>query len=289
MDPSARCFAVLPPETGADPAGANATAAHYVLEPVSGGDGKLVLFLNGSGGSPAGAIGDVQKNVYTAGIAEGHQVIALSYRSGDAVGALCVGADACFLPTRTTLVTGSYQAGAAKQVKDILPSEGIHARLELLLQYLVAADPAGAWGTFLGAGGKGIAWDHVIVSGHSQGGGHAALLGKLHPVARVVAFSSPCDAVNGTPASWLHGDNTWASLPVDKMMGFSALTEFNDAGTAISGDTTCTAHAAVWNDLGLSAANKHDDAILCAQSTGHGATIGCAENFPMLRALYRLP
>jgi hypothetical protein len=47
-------------------------------------------------------------------------------------------------------------------------------------------------------------WKRVIVAGHSQGAGHAAFIGKLFRVDRVLMFSGPQDYLDdlGEPAPW---------------------------------------------------------------------------------------
>jgi hypothetical protein len=291
-DPDAFCGTVLPPATGADPAGANTNKVHYALRPNSGGDDVIVVFFNGSDGDPAHVITDPAKNVFTAAVAAGHHAIGLSYRSNQIVGQICFGRDACFLPTRTTIIKGVFQTGADNSLNDILPTEGIEERLRLLLVYLTSADPSGNWASFLTADHSGMDWTKIISSGHSQGGGHAALLGKLHAVPRIVTFSSPCDSIGNDPpvaATWEHADSSWATSPADKAYALSATTIY-DGGTAVAGDTECPAHAAVWNALGLSAANQHDDAVVCVGAKSpHAASIGCSENYDTMKALYTTP
>lgn len=75
-------------------------------------------------------------------------------------------------------------------------------RLQKLLVYLAKEDPAGEWGEFLANGQP--AWSHIVIAGHSQGSGHAAYLGKLFSVERVLIFSGPQDYLDdlGIPAPW---------------------------------------------------------------------------------------
>ena len=56
-----RCFAVTPAQTGASADGENATKPSYALTPARNGRarGTLVLFLNGSGGTPATAMENI--------------------------------------------------------------------------------------------------------------------------------------------------------------------------------------------------------------------------------------
>ncbi len=290
LPPGATCVALTPAATGADPAGANAGDPHYALVPAGAGSGALVLFFNGSGGSPAGAIGDLEKNVYTAALAEGHHVLALSYRSDDAIGRLCPDDDPCFLPTRTAIVTGKPQAGAAAAVASIGLTEGIYARTTLALRGLARGASTASFAQFVtGAAdfGEAIVWSRVIVAGHSQGGGHAALLGRLNAVRRIVPLSSPCDSVGETPATWLTYDpTTWKTNPATAAYVFSALTTFGPGGRPTGGDTICSAHAAAWRAMGVDPSRAFDDAFVCGSSP-HAATLGCVENFDRLREVFR--
>jgi hypothetical protein len=71
------------------------------------------------------------------------------------------------------------------------------------LVYLAENDPKGGWDEFLKDGKP--AWDRIIVGGHSQGSGHAAYIGKMFDVDRVLIFSGPQDYMDDLhkPAPWL--------------------------------------------------------------------------------------
>lgn len=265
--------------------GEGADVPHYAIAPATGRSGKLVVFLPGTGGTPGGYVVSAARNVYNVFRGEGHHVLALSYRSSQALANLCFGDDPCFLPTRMTLVTGVVQPGTAAPVAGLQPTEGIEPRLLLALHKLVAVDPAGGWDAFLD--GDAVRWPSVIVTGHSQGGGHAALLAKRHPVDRFVALSAPCDMVGNAAASWLHPDVTWQTDPSARGYGFSATTTFDTSGAPISGDLNCPAHAATWNALALDPSRRFDDAVLCGGNP-HGAPVGCTENFARLGSLFAI-
>lgn len=81
-------------------------------------------------------------------------------------------------------------------------ANSIENRLRKLLQHLATAFPAEAWGQYLI--GQEIQWNKVVVSGHSQGGGHAGFMAKDRVLARVIMFASPndYDAVNEAAAAW---------------------------------------------------------------------------------------
>lgn len=282
--PAGPCYTLTPTQVGASSAGVNAGTLEYALEPAAAAKGALVVQLNGSGGTPAGQVADPTKNVYNAFAATGYHVIGLAYRSDKAIGQVCANDDACFEATRRTLVAGTPVQGAAAEVSNMRADEAIVSRLEAMLRGLAAAKPAAGWDAYL-AGGT-VAWDRVVASGHSQGGGHAAMLGKLFALRGVVQLSSTCDAVKGVPASWTNAAGTWATSPHDKFVGLAAPTTFAAGGAPNGGDTTCGFHAAVWTNLGMVAANMHDDAAVCG-NTGdtHGASIGCVDNYPRWGAL----
>jgi hypothetical protein len=270
------CYLLTPAESGLPAAGVNATVDQYALRPTSGARGKLVLFFNGSGGSPAaGTRPSPTTNFYTTARAAGLHLFAVSYRSDDAIGVLCKGDDACFLPTRRTVLTGVYEAGAPASLKGITADEGAFARLLAGLQTLAAGDPSGGWDAFLDPTATKpvdrIRWSKLIPAGHSQGGGHAALVGRSFAVDRVVALSSPCDQTATGPASWLDvSKSTYATSPAAAYYGLGA-----------PGDTVCTGYPAIWTALGMATSRQHADAVVCAGAAAHGATIECVENAPV--------
>jgi hypothetical protein len=65
----------------------------------------------------------------------------------------------------------------------------IKNRLVKLLQYLQQQNPSQNWQQFLN-GSADVNWGMCLLSGHSQGGGHAAYIGKQVSVDRVIVFSS---------------------------------------------------------------------------------------------------
>lgn len=95
-------------------------------------------------------------------------------------------------------------AGGKSEHLTVRRADSIENRLIKLLAYLQQHRPAEDWGQFLTADG-GIRWEAIAVAGHSQGGGHAALLGIKHRVARVLCLASPKDysSALGKPAAWL--------------------------------------------------------------------------------------
>ena len=116
-------------------------------------------------------------------------------------------------------------------------ANGIDNRLTKLLQYLVAQYPDEGWSRFLLDDAP--KWSQIAVSGHSLGGGEAAIIAKLHVVARVVLFSSVTDSVRGGGAAgWQSGHLT----PTERYWGI-----------AHDRDGFFPAIRAGWDSIGLAA------------------------------------
>jgi hypothetical protein len=99
---------------------------------------------------------------------------------------------------RRAIVTGD----PVSEKITIDPANSILNQLQEMLVYLIKRDPDGGWGEFV-VDGKPL-WSHIIVAGHSQGAGHAAYIGKLYTVDRVLMFSGPQDYTDDLdkPAPW---------------------------------------------------------------------------------------
>lgn len=284
------CFVLTPQDAGSSSAGDNATVDHYALEPAGTARGVLVVFLNASLASPARQVGDPDTSFYGTLAAAGFHVLALSYRSTAVVGAICRDDAACFGPTRRAIVLGTVEPGAATSLADMREDEGVVFRLDGALAVLARARPSAGWDAFSNAAGADpatrIVWSSVIATGHSQGGGHAAMLGQLFGLRRVVQLSSTCDAVGATPAPWTAASETWATPPGTSFVGFAAETTFAADGTAITGDLICPSHRAVWDNMGMDPSRQHDDALVCPTGGAHNASIGCTLNASRWAALF---
>lgn len=162
---------------------------------------ELLLWLPGTlppgaqGNGPGGALAFCELAARL-----GYHVVILKYPNGEPA-AVCRRdrSPTAFEEFRMALIAGGKSA-----YNDVPRAESIENRLVKLLAYLQRARPQEAWSQFLHEDG-GIAWERVAVAGQSQGGGHAALIGIKHPVARVICTGSPKDynlALN-RPAAWL--------------------------------------------------------------------------------------
>jgi hypothetical protein len=207
----ALCRFVTPAEAGT-PGSGDYPDPHVVIRPTVPTKAELVVFLPGTGGRPqnqlSGPYADADHSIYASATSKGYRVIGLTYQNSPSIGLLCGSDDACFLPTRRTLITGDVQPGSA--VTSMNREDAIIPRLTRLLVYLRdTGDPTGGWGSFLMNPSCipllcRLNPAKLIVSGHSQGGGHAGVIGKDYAVRRVVMLASPCDALGnpGPIASW---------------------------------------------------------------------------------------
>ena len=311
--PGATCLEFSPVATGASTCGANATNAEIAMTNDATRNGKLFLFFNGTGGSPRESLATPAKNILTAAAQLGYQVLAISYRSDESIGDQCVCADSCYFPSRESVIRGVYQTGAASTLQDVRVDEGIAARTMLALRWLAANDGAHGWSTFLTGASTGmppenqIDWSKVVVGGHSQGGGHAAAVGKLFTVDRVVQLSSTCDVQtpttdectkkaatlsNVTSASWTSRANgTWAT-PATAYWGLDRKAVFNGAESDswTSGDGSCFRHTDAWAAEGAPVSQQNDAEETCSATTllqFHEASVECEANFANWQAMLR--
>lgn len=137
---------------------------------------------------------------------QGYKVINLKYLNWvPAVGACADSDDAnCFQKYRQEIIFGTDVSSTVTVDSD----NSIINRLSKLLIHLDNLYPSENWNHFL-LGSNEINWSNIVVSGHSQGGGHAAFLGKQFEVKRVLMFAAPNDYSNffSTPASWLNNES----------------------------------------------------------------------------------
>ncbi len=176
---------VLPSET--DPRIREFDEPHLAWLPDGHQRGQLLVFLPGTGGKPEK--GQFQRFASTAAEV-GYHVVALMYPDNIAAQVHCARStdpDA-YTKFRTAILTG----GPIGPHRTVEPPDSIENRLEKLLVRLDVTQPGRGWGDFL-TPEQAVKWPRIAVAGHSQGGGHAYMLGKNHELARVVMFGSPKD------------------------------------------------------------------------------------------------
>ncbi|MGZ3238430.1 MAG: BPSS1187 family protein [Burkholderiaceae bacterium] len=176
--------------------------------------GKLFVFMPGTGGIPL-----VYRLIVQAAANNGFHAIGLAYENDISVGDLCSGSTDhdCAGKVREERFSGQD----VSTLVSVNPANGIQNRLNKALAYLAQQHPQDGWGQFLDNGGN-VVWDHVRVSGHSQGGGAAGYIGKQRLVDQVCFFSSPADIDNVqlTLATWVTAPGV---TPASRYFGFSHL------------------------------------------------------------------
>ncbi len=136
---------------------------------------------------------------------------------------LCGGANTdldCYAKVRLEIKDGADRT----PLVNVTRANSIENRLIKLLQYLRAQVPDDSWGQYLDNDGA-IRWNSIVVSGHSQGGGHAGIIGRYHLVARVVMFAAmDYNGRERRPANWIASPgSTPNATPADRFYGFSHL------------------------------------------------------------------
>lgn len=170
-------------------------------------NGPLLLFLPATRAVPA----DYRSFLDTASD-EGFHVLALDYwNRGKSVVRTCAGIPQCYAAVQRNRFDGSDPTAWSA----IAPEDSILTRLRAALSYLRTSDPRGGWAKY--ATGNHIHWSTIVVAGHSQGGGQSAFIAHNHRVHGALMFSSPVQADNGVPATWMlrHG-----ATPASRLFGF---------------------------------------------------------------------
>ncbi|WP_372752934.1 hypothetical protein [Mariniflexile sp.] len=195
-----------------------ANTPHLVMYNPSAKQGKLLLFLPGTGGIATKG----PKELFSVAVSQGYHVINLSYINAVAVARICKGEtlaknSKCTEEFRTKRIYGNNEFSLIEDE----PQDAIVNRLTKLLIYLFENDKAGNWGVYLEAGE--IKWSEIAVSGQSQGGGMAAFIAKKHLVARVVDFSGGWDfSAENEIAKWYFNESV---TPMDRWYGTYHVTE----------------------------------------------------------------
>jgi len=103
---------------------------------------------------------------------------------------------------------------------DVDRTNSIENRLITALQHLHNLAPTEGWAQFLDTGSA-IRWDRIIVSGHSQGGGHAAIISRYNLCSRAIAFNAVDWYGNeARPADWMFAPS---ATPPERVYGVGHL------------------------------------------------------------------
>jgi para-nitrobenzyl esterase len=192
---------------------------HYVaLNTFVPARNQLFLFFPGTGGRP-----HLYQQIVNTAADLGFHAIGLNYPNDRAVNGptLCGGTNTdldCYAKVRLEIKDGTDRT----PLVTITRANSIENRLIKLLLYLHARFPNDGWGQYL-EDDLSIRWSSIVVSGHSQGGGHAGIIGRYHLVARVVMFAAmDYNARAGRPANWIAlPSSTPNATPPERFYGFS--------------------------------------------------------------------
>ncbi len=183
-----------------------ALEAHYVaFNKSSKPRNQLLLFFPGTGAIPR-----LYQEFSNAAADLGFHVVNLRYVNDQAVNTLCGGTNTdldCYEKVRLEIIDGTERT----PLVNVNRTNSVENRLIKLIQYLHQNYPNDHWAQFLSTNGS-IKWESIVTAGHSQGGGHAAILGKYHKLARVIMFAAM--DFNGRvrqPAHWIGSNNATPS------------------------------------------------------------------------------
>ncbi|MFN7829560.1 MAG: BPSS1187 family protein [Acidobacteriota bacterium] len=177
---------------------------------------QLFVFLPGTGAVPRN-----YQEISNLAADLGYHVVNLNYPNSQAVGTLCGGLNAdldCYGRVRLEIIDGADRT----PLVSVNRANSIENRLSRLLLYLHARRPADGWGQYLSPD-NGLKWTVMVVGGHSQGGGHAGILGRYRPLSRVIMlaamdFNTRANAL----ANWIAQPATTPNAtPADRFFGFA--------------------------------------------------------------------
>ncbi len=214
-------------------------AKHFAwYNPTYVSNGTLLVYMPGTYDNP-------QNTTYFTSLAanNGYHVVNLKYPNNPSAQTPCrTSSDSnCYENFRKEIIEGiDYSPDIVVDT-----TNSITNRLLKLLIYLHNNNPSEGWNGYYS--GSTINWNLTAVSGHSQGGGHAAVIAMRHQVKRVIMFASPNDysTVFNDGAPWTRKPHI---TPDSAYYGFANLyddvvdyaeqhIQWNDLNLPIFGDT----------------------------------------------------
>jgi hypothetical protein len=154
---------------------------------------RLLVHLPGSYDIP------INSRIFMQDIAAaGNHVIGLRYPNTWKVNDLCAAATdlSCYEDVRLEIIDGADRS----TLIDVNTANSIINRLIKILDHLHSNFPDEGWGQYLTNGAP--YWAAIGFSGHSQGAGHAAVIGKYYALDRVLMFAAPGDSNSNGVAPW---------------------------------------------------------------------------------------
>lgn len=173
----------------------------------------VYLHLVGSGGEPAKPTTQAFPNeeILAQVTSKGVFVLMVAYDNKEPIGSLCKTDLDCYEPIRRSVLFGDPVPPPHDALKSVAKPNDIVSRARELVSYLKSKSPSGGLPAAISGGD--IEVGKLRVGGHSQGGGHAALLAKTFQVERLCMLSSPLDGKNtlggAESVPWVAG--SWAT------------------------------------------------------------------------------
>lgn len=183
-----------------------------VVDPAVTSRAKLVLFLPGTGATPF-----LYREFPRNAASHGFHALGLMYPNDSAINALCA-QNAPLDPdaagnARLEVIDGIDRVGFLT----VDSTNSIQNRLLKALQYLHSSSPSQGWNQYYS--GNNVLWDKLIICGHSQGAGMAAMLAKTRVANRCILFTGMDWWEDGNrPYNWML---TAPQTPVDRWYLFA--------------------------------------------------------------------
>jgi len=185
-----------------DPAIDDRYGDHYVaVGPATLRNGKMLVFFAGTGGRP-----DDYSQFLRHAAKRGYLVVGLAYPNDLSInGDVCAGQPPqCKEDSRLEILLGASVVNSPWLFPNVSDADAAYHRLVKLVAHQDEFFPLQGWDDLL-ADPDTPEWELIAFAGHSQGGGHAAMTGKINTVDRVVLF----DATE--PAEWTQEPKDTAS------------------------------------------------------------------------------
>ena len=258
----------------------NKDGRHYFCYPIDSSkvNGRFLVHVVGTGSDP-----QIDLAVTRRMCALGFVVLAPMYVN-DKDGRSTCGADSdCFEGFRREIVQGSDAISGVT----VDAANSIEGRVSSALAKLASTEPAYASFVAFRNAFAGRDFSKVVLSGHSQGSGHALYLAREYAAASVVLLAGPSDRLPppaNAPAKWIAGFSARTKTSPSKIYGFiseddgiQGFSNVMDTWTVLGMSLDSCAHST--SGVGFSASCRR--VVLppagCAALDAHSVVV--AENF----------
>jgi hypothetical protein len=249
---------------------ATTNESHYVVRNTKTHANKLLLFIGGSYSVPKN-YNYICDHSATIGL----DVISLSYPNDVAAFSMTNSSDSNgFNNFRDEICFGNQ----VSNIVDVNVLNCVTTRATKLLIFLKSTYPDQNWGQYLTTTNT-IFWNKVIVSGHSQGSGHACYLAKNILTDRVVMLSGPNDYSTffSGSASWL---SKTSATPLNKYYSLLHMQDeivpfaYQVANIKALGLLNANQLPVLVDNLTAPYSNKHSLSINIGAVSYHNSTVG---------------